>query len=94
MQKPECDYDVIVAGGGAGGVGATLGAAQARAGFACREDKFLGGGADLVLDELRKLFLVILNRPLPLCVNSFAPDQPASSAMFFCEGIKDAVMGR
>ena len=24
MRKPECDYDVVVAGGGAGGVGAAV----------------------------------------------------------------------
>jgi len=29
-RKPECDYDIDVAGGGAGGVGAALGEARKR----------------------------------------------------------------
>ena len=84
MPKPESDYDVIVAGGGAGGVGAALGAAKAGArvllvekygflggaatnaqvlaycGFFLQGPepiKAVGGAADLVLEELRKLGL-------------------------------------
>lgn len=84
MRKPECDYDVVIAGGGAGGVGAALGAAKAGArvllvekygflggaatnaqvlaycGFfqqGSKPIKVVGGAADLVLDELRKLGL-------------------------------------
>ena len=46
MRKPECDYDVVVAGGGAGGVGAALGAAQAGARVLLVEKYgFLGGAA-------------------------------------------------
>ncbi|MBO0347449.1 FAD-dependent oxidoreductase [Roseibium sp. CAU 1637] len=45
-RKPEADYDVIVAGGGAGGVGAALGAAQAGAKTLLVEKYgFLGGAA-------------------------------------------------
>ena len=44
--KPESDYDVIVAGGGAGGIGAALGAAQAGARVLLVEKYgFLGGAA-------------------------------------------------
>mgnify|MGYP001827648415 CR=1 FL=1 len=44
--KPESDYDVIVAGGGAGGIGAELGAAQAGARVLLVEKYgFLGGAA-------------------------------------------------
>ncbi|WP_428672514.1 FAD-dependent oxidoreductase, partial [Roseibium sp.] len=43
-RKPEADYDVIVAGGGAGGVGAALGAAQEGAKVLLVEKYgFLGG---------------------------------------------------
>ena len=46
MRKLECDYDVVVAGGGAGGVGAALGAAQAGARVLLVEKYgFLGGAA-------------------------------------------------
>ncbi|MEO9573286.1 MAG: FAD-dependent oxidoreductase [Roseobacter sp.] len=46
MRKPECDYDVVVAGGGAGGVGAALGAAKAGARVLLVEKYgFLGGAA-------------------------------------------------
>lgn len=45
-RKPECDYDVVVAGGGAGGVGAALGAARAGARVLLVEKYgFLGGAA-------------------------------------------------
>ncbi len=45
-RKPECDYDVVVAGGGAGGVGAALGAAEAGARVLLVEKYgFLGGAA-------------------------------------------------
>ncbi len=45
-RKPEADYDVIVAGGGAGGVGAALGAAQEGAKVLLVEKYgFLGGAA-------------------------------------------------
>ncbi|MDU8913825.1 FAD-dependent oxidoreductase [Aestuariicoccus sp. MJ-SS9] len=44
--KPESDYDVIVAGGGAGGIGAALGAARAGARVLLVEKYgFLGGAA-------------------------------------------------
>ena len=44
--KPESDYDVVVAGGGAGGVGAALGAAKAGARVLLIEKYgFLGGAA-------------------------------------------------
>jgi len=83
-RKPESDYDVVVAGGGAGGVGAALGAARMGAKILLVEKygflggaatnaqvlaycgffqqgpepvKVVGGAADLVLDELRKLGL-------------------------------------
>lgn len=83
-RKPESDYDVIVAGGGAAGVGAALGAAREGArvllvekygflgGAATSSNvlaycgffqqgpepiKAVGGAADLVLEELRKLGL-------------------------------------
>ena len=46
MGKPECEYDVVVAGGGAGGVGAALGAAQEGARVLLVEKYgFLGGAA-------------------------------------------------
>ncbi|MDE4275033.1 FAD-dependent oxidoreductase [Phaeobacter gallaeciensis] len=46
MAKPESDYDVVVAGGGAGGVGAALGAAQSGARVLLVEKYgFLGGAA-------------------------------------------------
>lgn len=45
-RNPACEYDVIVAGGGAGGVGAALGAAQAGARVLLVEKYgFLGGAA-------------------------------------------------
>ena len=45
-RKPESDYDVVVAGGGAGGVGAALGAARAGARVLLIEKYgFLGGAA-------------------------------------------------
>ncbi len=45
-RKPESDYDVVVAGGGAGGVGAALGAARAGARVLLVEKYgFLGGAA-------------------------------------------------
>jgi glycine/D-amino acid oxidase-like deaminating enzyme len=45
-RNPACDYDVIVAGGGAGGVGAALGAAQEGAKVLLVEKYgFLGGAA-------------------------------------------------
>ncbi|MGR3394294.1 FAD-dependent oxidoreductase, partial [Pseudooceanicola nanhaiensis] len=44
MPRNESDYDVIVAGGGAGGVGAAIGAAKAGARVALVEKYgFLGG---------------------------------------------------
>ena len=46
MRKPECDYDVVVAGGGAGGVGSALGAAKVGARVLLVEKYgFLGGAA-------------------------------------------------
>ena len=46
IRKPESDYDVVVAGGGAGGVGAALGAAKAGARVLLVEKYgFLGGAA-------------------------------------------------